>query len=87
MDEKSSEHFANDDIFRWNPAYSLVKPDNFTEPEELYQCLIARIREYHPSSDITMVEKAYAVAKKAHEGQLRKSGEPYIIHPLCVGSF
>ena len=85
MDEKSSEHFANDDIFRWNPAYSLVKPDNFTEPEELYQCLIARIREYHPSSDITMVEKAYAVAKKAHEGQLRKSGEPYIIHPLCVG--
>ena len=31
-----------------------------------------------------MIEKAYAVAKKMHEGQLRKSGEPYIIHPICV---
>ncbi len=90
MDEKSCEHFVNNEEYRndndqWNPEYSLVKPDNFTEPEELYQSLITRIRAYHPSSDITMVEKAYEVAKKAHEGQLRKSGEPYIIHPLCVG--
>lgn len=84
MDEKSCEHIENVDN-RWNSEYSLVKPDNFTEPEELYQCLIARIRTYHPSSDLSMVEKAYEVAKKAHEGQLRKSGEPYIIHPLCVG--
>ena len=52
----------------------------YLSPEELYQDLISRVRRYHPSDDISMIEKAYA----AHEGQVRKSGEPYIIHPLCV---
>lgn len=59
-------------------------PEDFTEPELLYEKLIAMIRRYHPSDDISMVEKAYHIAYKAHEGQLRKSGEPYIIHPICV---
>ena len=53
-------------------------------PEELYQDLISRVRRYHPSDDISMIEKAYKIAYAAHEGQVRKSGEPYIIHPLCV---
>ena len=56
----------------------------YVSPEELYQDLIARVRRYHPSDDISMIEKAYYTASKAHEGQVRKSGEPYIIHPLCV---
>ena len=59
-------------------------PDSFTEPEVLYQNLIRMIRKYHPSDDISQIEKAYQVAYKAHDGQLRKSGEPYIIHPVCV---
>jgi len=59
-------------------------PADFTSPEELYQDLIAAIRKYHPSDDITMVEKAYEIAYNAHKDQKRKSGEPYIIHPLCV---
>ena len=59
-------------------------PADFTSPEKLYQELIAGIRKYHPSDDITMIEKAYRVAKEAHREQKRKSGEPYIIHPLCV---
>ena len=62
----------------------LEAPADFTSPEELYQELITRIRRYHPSDDISMIEKAYKVAYSAHEGQKRKSGEPYIIHPLCV---
>lgn len=62
----------------------LSTPKDFTPPEELYQTLIEKVREYHPNTDITMIEKAYAIADKAHEGQLRKSGEPYIMHPLCV---
>ena len=57
---------------------------DFTSPEILYQELINSVRKYHPSDDISMIERAYLVAKTAHEGQMRKSGEPYIIHPLCV---
>ena len=56
----------------------------YLSPEELYQDLISRVHRYHPSDDISMIEKAYKIAYAAHEGQVRKSGEPYIIHPLCV---
>ncbi len=56
----------------------------FLSPEELYLDLISRVRKYHPSDDITLIEKAYEVAGTAHAGQVRKSGEPYIIHPLYV---
>lgn len=62
----------------------LEQPADFTSPEELYQDLIASIQRYHPSDDISMVEKAYRLAFEAHKDQKRKSGEPYIIHPLCV---
>ncbi len=57
----------------------------FMSPEELYRDLISRVRKYHPSDDISLIEKAYNVAREAHINQVRKSGEPYIIHPLCVG--
>ena len=57
---------------------------DFTSPEVLYEELINSVQKYHPSTDISMIEKAYRVASEAHEGQKRKSGEPYIIHPLCV---
>lgn len=59
-------------------------PADFTEPEVLYEKLIKTVKEYHPSTDLEMIEKAYRIAYKAHEGQKRKSGEPYIIHPICV---
>lgn len=58
--------------------------EDFTSPDELYEELIKSVKKYHPSDDISMIEKAYQVASKAHEGQVRKSGEPYIIHPICV---
>ena len=57
---------------------------DFTSPEDLYQELISSVRKYHPSADISMIQKAYEVAREAHKDQMRKSGEPYIIHPLCV---
>lgn len=67
-----------------NKDKDLSTPKDFTPPEELYQTLIDKVLEYHPNTDITMIEKAYKIASEAHEGQLRKSGEPYIMHPLCV---
>ena len=57
---------------------------DFTSPDILYKELIDSVKKYHPSTDISMIEKAYHIADEAHKGQLRKSGEPYIIHPLCV---
>ena len=62
----------------------LKKMEEFVSPDKLYQELIQSVRKYHPSADISLIEKAYRVARESHEGQVRKSGEPYIIHPLCV---
>ena len=60
------------------------KMDDFVSPEILYEELINCVRKYHPSDDISMIEKAFRIANDAHKGQVRKSGEAYIIHPLCV---
>lgn len=62
----------------------LATPDDFTSPDEIYDILIEKIKVYHPSDDFSLIEKAYHLADDAHQGQKRKSGEPYIIHPLCV---
>lgn len=50
------------------------------------QELIEKIKGYAPNADIDLVKKAYYLGKKAHEGQFRKSGEPYFIHPLAVAN-
>ena len=72
-------------LYIMKKAYAnLKKMSDFTSPEVLYEELLACVRKYHPSADLSMIEKAYRIAKNAHEGQFRKSGEPYIIHPLCV---
>jgi GTP pyrophosphokinase len=56
----------------------------FMTPDELYRDLISCVQKYHPSDDISMIAKAYQMAGQAHKGQMRKSGEPYIVHPLHV---
>ena len=63
---------------------SVKKMEDFTSPTELYRTLVEGVKRYHPSDDLTLIDKAYRVADEAHRGQKRKSGEPYIIHPLCV---
>ena len=66
-------------------GHAMKAPEDYQNPEELYQVLVDRVRKYHPSADISMLEKAYQTAREAHKDQVRKSGEPYIIHPLWVG--
>ena len=63
---------ANEDM-KEKLDIELEAPASFTSPEELYAELIAGIRRYHPSDDISMIEKAYKIAAKAHENQKRKS--------------
>ncbi|MBP5151761.1 MAG: bifunctional (p)ppGpp synthetase/guanosine-3',5'-bis(diphosphate) 3'-pyrophosphohydrolase, partial [Lachnospiraceae bacterium] len=85
---------VQDDIVQQNSVseeFKLVMDDGrieslgeFISPEELFADLISRVRKYHPSDDISLIEKAYKTADEAHHGQVRKSGEPYIIHPLYV---
>ena len=58
--------------------------EEFQTPVTLYEELITRVRKYHPSDDISLIERAYQTAYDAHKDQVRKSGEPYIIHPLYV---
>ena len=53
-------------------------------PDELYEQLVEKIKQYHPTDNFSMLKKAYDLAKEAHKDQKRKSGEPYIIHPLKV---
>ena len=65
-------------------GHAVKAPEDYQDPEQLYQALVARVRKYHPSADISMIEKAYQIGKEAHKEQVRKSGEPYIIHPLWV---
>lgn len=52
--------------------------------DERYEELKEKIRKYNAGCDFELLDKAYAMAQKAHEGQLRESGEPYITHPLEV---
>ncbi len=52
--------------------------------EEQYARLVETVRDYNPAADFVHIESAYHFAKRCHQGQRRKSGEPYIIHPLAV---
>lgn len=59
-------------------------PKDYEDPSKLYDKLIETIRKYHPSTDVSQVQKAYNIAFEAHKEQKRRSGEPYIIHPVSV---
>src|SRR5579883_54354 len=54
--------------------------------ESKFRELMARVREYRPNDDLSIIERAYRFSLEHHKGQLRASGEPYLIHPLEVAT-
>ncbi len=62
----------------------LIRQEPFVPEDKLYEKLISMVSQSHPIGDVELVKKAYRFAKERHEGQKRKSGEDYIVHPLSV---
>ncbi len=83
---KSEIAAINDDhIIRAISDEDILPPDaGEAPPEELYEQLVEAIKKYHPSDDMTPIREAYELSADAHKNQLRRSGAPYIIHPLHV---
>jgi GTP pyrophosphokinase len=54
------------------------------QPTGGFERLIKTVKQHHPRADFLQIEEAYEVAYKAHDGQKRRSGEPYITHPVAV---
>src|SRR5713101_7535972 len=48
--------------------------------------ILSKVDAYHPGADLDLIKKAYVFAARAHDGQMRRSGEPYVVHPLSVAS-
>lgn len=48
-------------------GHAVKAPADYQDPDELYRLLIERVRRYHPSADVSLIEKAYRIAKEAHE--------------------
>ena len=46
--------------------------------------ILEKVNAYHADADLDLVKKAYVYSAKVHQGQIRKSGEPYLVHPLEV---
>ena len=82
----------NDNVTRPPAAGSRVRSglvwfgarSKLTTPE--IEPLVRALRANHPKADVSLIERAYATAEKAHRGQMRKSGEPYITHPVAVAT-
>ena len=62
----------------------LKTPKTGTDKTELFEMLESGLKQYMPDADFNLLEKAYHMADDKHKGQKRRSGEEYIIHPLCV---
>src|SRR5436305_11584737 len=69
---------AGDRVLPWRRNAATVPND--------VRDLVATYRARHPKSDPAVVAKAYQVAFDAHDGQVRRSGDPYITHPLAVAT-
>jgi guanosine-3',5'-bis(diphosphate) 3'-pyrophosphohydrolase len=65
-------------------AAAVAPPETVKSPEEMLGDLIEIAIEHHPGTDVDAIRNAYEVAAKAHSGQFRQTGDPYVVHPLAV---
>lgn len=75
---------AGDDLPLRRRALGRFGPGRSASYPEL-ETLLRSLRQYHPKADRTVIIHAYEVAVESHKGQLRRSGDPYITHPIAVG--
>ena len=52
-----------------------------------FEDLLEKVRAYSPDADVELLRRAYVFSAFEHRGQVRHSGEPYLIHPLAVADF
>jgi GTP pyrophosphokinase len=65
----------------------MASPINASDsPVPGWEKVVSSFLQHWPGSDLTRITRALAVARLAHEGQFRKSGEPYIVHPVAVAA-
>src|SRR3954467_12505440 len=48
--------------------------------------ILSKVQGYHPAANVDLIQRVYEFAAKAHDGQLRRSGDPYVVHPLGVAA-
>lgn len=65
------------------PEEKYELPGDWEDPEDFYQ-FVVHLREIRPDANIKRIRLAYYIAEQEHAGQVRQSGEPYIMHPLAV---
>src|SRR5580704_10281044 len=63
---------------------SAPQPPHRLSIEQRFESLLAHVQANRPSEDVSLIRKAWEFCVQHHEGQMRASGEPYIIHPLEV---
>ena len=65
-------------------ADAIAHPETVESPDAMLEDLIEIAVEHHPGTDVDAIRAAYAVAAEAHSGQTRRTGDPYVVHPLAV---
>ena len=83
MPESNIELAGNKNIKTSKVEKSVDTPADFTSPEELYNDFIEKVKMYHPSSDLSDIERAYKVAKRLMKASLESQAAIYYTSTLC----
>ena len=77
MQRKISPHFANKIGYHWRMSNTGESIPRYNDIQDL-------VKSYYPDADLSLIQAAYIYSARVHRGQTRRSGEPYLIHPVAV---